>query len=231
MKTKSDNKYPMKRNQCQAQVKPVEHPGCSTGAHPRLSPPAFLALILTMIGLLTASAFGGSEYWNTSAGALTSGSGTWDAGISSFWSPTTAGATLTTWTADSDAFFVTGGANTVTLSGLVQANSLQQATNGTVTTINTNVVGDIIRIDSNTGILNGVGSGNQTLTINAPITLNSPNVTMNAAQAITINGPIGDGGKGYGITELGANFLNLGASNTFTGPTLVQQGTLSVTVF
>jgi autotransporter-associated beta strand protein len=197
------------------------------------APAIFLALSLGIMGWPTPSAYGGSEYWNTAAGALTPGNGTWDAGTSPFWSTTPDGASLTTWTDDSDAFFVTAGGNTVTLSGLVKVNSLQQATNGTSTTISTNVSGDIIQIDSNTGILNGVGSGNAALTINAPIILNSANVTNNvgtatAANGTFINGPISDGGHGYGITKTGTGTLTLGASNTFTGPTYLIQGSLAL---
>src|SRR5260221_4763197 len=126
----------MKANLHQAEINldPLNH--CRKISQARACPALAVsqALIVAMTGLLASSAFGGSEYWNTVAGPLNTGSGagTWDTGTSSFWSTSTAGGTLTTWASDNDAFFVTTGPNTVTLSRLVRVKSLQQTTNGTI---------------------------------------------------------------------------------------------------
>jgi autotransporter-associated beta strand protein len=173
-------------------------------------------------------------YWNTTGGVVNTGggAGTWDTGISSFWTASPAGGPLITWTSDSDAFFVNAAGNAVTLSGLVELNSLQQETNGTITIISPTSSADTLQIDGNTGILNGIAPNGTTvgggaLTINSAVTLNNTNITIGAQSGITITGPIGDGGNGYGFTKVGAGTLTLNTSaSAYTGPTIVEQGVL-----
>ena len=43
-----------------------------------------------------------------------------------------------------------------------------------------------------------------------------------------ISSPVGDGGAGYGITKVGASLLTLPATNTYSGSTIVNAGTLAL---
>jgi len=131
-----------------------------------------------------------------------------------------------TWVDDNDASFQTGGANTVTIGvGVtVKAHSISQSITGTATTI----IGGTLQLDSNIGILNGVGSGNATLTIGSAITLNGSNITVNAAQPIVLSGAICDGSNGYSLTKSGAAALTLSGTNSYTGGTIVTTGILDV---
>ena len=53
-------------------------------------------------------------------------------------------------------------------------------------------------------------------------------ITGVGSAGYTINSIIGDGGNGFGITKAGTNLLTLGGANTFSGPTTVNVGTLSL---
>ena len=50
-------------------------------------------------------------------------------------------------------------------------------------------------------------------------------VTVNTT-ALTVNGPIGDSGAGYGLTKAGPASMILGGANTYSGPTTVAGGNL-----
>src|SRR5688500_15183315 len=63
-------------------------------------------------------AFAANRYWDTVTGVgggWQSGNGTWNTSTS-IWSSAATGTNLTTWSNDDDAFFQTGGSQTVTLS-------------------------------------------------------------------------------------------------------------------
>jgi autotransporter-associated beta strand protein len=47
-----------------------------------------------------------------------------------------------------------------------------------------------------------------------------------AANTLTVGGPIGDGGNGYGLTKAGGGTLVLAGSNTYSGATTIQGGLL-----
>jgi fibronectin-binding autotransporter adhesin len=66
-------------------------------------------------------------------------------------------------------------------------------------------------------------------TIGMNIGLAGGNQTLNAAAGtIAVNGVISDGGAGLGINTTGSGAVVLGAANTYTGPTNVLAGTLSL---
>lgn len=62
-------------------------------------------------------------------------------------------------------------------------------------------------------------SGNRTVTMGTAV---GNTATMN------VQGVIGDGGSGFGITKEGDGFLVLSAANTYTGATTVSAGTLAI---
>jgi len=76
--------------------------------------------------------------------------------------------------------------------------------------------------------LGTVGAAGHTVTLNGTPTLNITNPSAGGTTVLTLNGVIGDGGGGYGITKTGDGTLTLGGANTFSGGITVSAGTLSV---
>jgi autotransporter-associated beta strand protein len=72
--------------------------------------------------------------------------------------------------------------------------------------------------------------GNGT-TVSGPVVLlgNSLFSTYASGDSGTISGVIGDGGAGYGFTKSGSGTLTLSGNNTYTGSTIVSNGTVNVT--
>jgi fibronectin-binding autotransporter adhesin len=61
----------------------------------------------------------------------------------------------------------------------------------------------------------------------APLALTvSPTITV-SSNTLAIDGNISDGGSGYGITKAGAGTLAVNGTNTYSGPTVVNGGTLA----
>jgi fibronectin-binding autotransporter adhesin len=190
---------------------------------PRLHTRATLVAIIMSGSIPSADA--ANRYWDISAGnGLNAGNGTW--GTSSFWATTASPGTTApgAWTAGSDAFFQTGGANTVAVAaGGVSANSVTQTTNSTATTISSG--GGSLTITGAAGIVN---SGNSTLTINSALILSGTNTyTINSGSTITIGGGISESGTAS-INKTGSSLLNLNAANSYSGGTTVAAGRLIV---
>ena len=81
-------------------------------------------------------------------------------------------------------------------------------------------------INSNTGTGIEVDAGAGPLTINAPLVLqNNQQWINNSASALTVNGDISGTGS---LTKLGSGMLTLTGSNTFSGNTTVDGGTLQI---
>ena len=53
-------------------------------------------------------------------------------------------------------------------------------------------------------------------------------LTCNGSSALTVDGAIGDGGSGYGLTMAGVGTLLLTGSSTYTGATTISAGTLAL---
>lgn len=77
-------------------------------------------------------------------------------------------------------------------------------------------------------------SGGTTLTFLGDATLSggTRTITQSSASNVVLNGVISDGGSGFGLTKAGtgAGALVLGATNTYSGPTAINGGTLSAAV-
>ena len=71
--------------------------------------------------------------------------------------------------------------------------------------------------------VNSLNTGTAAITLGG-----SRNVTAVAPgnNILAFNGPIGDGGNGFGFTKSGTGQIDLGAANTYTGATTVNAGTL-----
>jgi len=65
-----------------------------------------------------------------------------------------------------------------------------------------------------------LGTGAVTLGGSVQVTVNS--------NTLTIGGPIGDGGNGYGLTKAGAGTLAVNGVNTYSGSTTISGGTLAL---
>ena len=90
------------------------------------------------------------------------------------------------------------------------------------------------------GVLNisGTGSGGGGALINSSSTASTLTGAMtlgafssvggNGSGGLTISGPIGDGGSGYGLTKVGSGALTLQGTNTFGGATTISAGTLTI---
>ncbi|MEY3898571.1 MAG: hypothetical protein RLZZ214_4093 [Verrucomicrobiota bacterium] len=177
---------------------------------------------LIVIALSSATSQAANKYWDTTAAAgLLSGAGTWDVGSTALWSTATAGTALATFASGDDAFFQTGGVNTVTLGANLTANSITQTTNATATTINS---GAGSQISVTTG--NITSSGNQPFIINPDVVLSSAGTISSSLSTnpITLAGVV----SGVGFTKTGTGTLNLSGANTYTGTTNVVAGTASV---
>ncbi|NDC63524.1 MAG: hypothetical protein EBZ59_05950, partial [Planctomycetia bacterium] len=79
---------------------------------------------------------------------------------------------------------------------------------------------DFVYVGSNGSQSMDMGSGAVTLTGNRTASING--------SFVRLTGTIGDGGAGFGLTKTGVGQLILGGSNTYTGPTTVSSGTLSL---
>jgi autotransporter-associated beta strand protein len=72
-------------------------------------------------------------------------------------------------------------------------------------------------------------NGSQNLNLGSgAVTLGSSRTVTVNANALTVNGAISDGGNGYSLTKAGPGSLMLGAASTFSGPTVVNGGTLQL---
>ena len=76
--------------------------------------------------------------------------------------------------------------------------------------------------------LNGgiLGNTSNTNTFSGPVTLATDSTVDADAGTLIITGAIGDGGHSHGITKVGPGIVNLAATNTYSGVTAVNTGTL-----
>ncbi len=176
-------------------------------------------------GTPVSSPVGPARYWDVSSSSgLQGGNGTWDAGTTAAWSADTAGnQSLLVWANNGEAFFQSGAASTVTLGGSVQVHSINQSGAGTVTTI---TGGAGLQLSHFGEIRNGAPGGNGTLTINSPLLLGGVDADFHAEQPIRIGAPISDGGLSHGFFKTGPDTLTLTGANTYSGETVVLDGTL-----
>lgn len=70
---------------------------------------------------------------------------------------------------------------------------------------------------------------NNGLTIASPVILGASQAwSVTNSRTITVNGPISDGGSGFGITKNGNGGMTLAGTNSFSGPIILNAGTLTL---
>lgn len=115
------------------------------------------------------------------------------------------------------------GTGTLTLGSI----SMRSTNTADITIGNTLVLAGNLTAVTATAEKNLTFSGPATLTGNRTIT-SQVGATV-AGKSLTFSGVIDDGGNNYGITKQGTGVLLLSGANTYTGPTTVNSGTLSIT--
>jgi fibronectin-binding autotransporter adhesin len=185
------------------------------------------AIVLGSLVLSFSVSSAADRYFDTTIDAgLAAGTATWDTGATEAWSDTSAGESdpLLVWAAGDDAFFQTGGNNTVTLSGTVTANSLSQSVDGTATTIS----GGTLSI-GNGGI--AAGTSNGILTISSNISLGANQIWTSGISGtdystqVTASSVIsGAGGLTIAGTTSAPRAVRLNGANDFTGDFTVATG-------
>jgi len=84
---------------------------------------------------------------------------------------------------------------------------------------------NVVNVTADTSFVSG-GNGSST-TFTGSMTLVGGTRTFTvAAPIVTFSSPISDGGLGYGLTKSGASLLVLGGSNSYSGATTLNSGTL-----
>jgi len=197
-------------------------------------------VMVAMLSLvLSGQASAANLTWDgTGSSGTGDGAGVWDT-ASKWWNSSID----TTWTSGSDAFFGHGGAGgAVTLAGPTAANSLTFSNfSGTYTlgTVGqTLTITNGIKINPGAGIVaiaspislgasqiwsNGTANN---LNVNANINNNGYTLTYNSPGTVFIAAGTGMSGAG-GLTKNGAGTYQTRGSHTYTGPTIINQGTLS----
>ena len=112
-------------------------------------------------------------------------------------------------------------ANTVSLGADLNWLGLRITNPGGAVTIN---AGNNLTLGSS-GV--DLSQATQDLTLNNAVTLGVTQTwSVGAGRTLTVGGAIGDGGAFFGLTKVGAGTLALSGSNTYSGPTVVNRGTL-----
>ena len=186
------------------------------------------SLLLTVLAMLALSQRASAviEYWDTSTTAnLQGGTGTWNAGSTALWSTATSGSNpLVVWTNGNDAYF-NSGTNTVTISGTVTVNLIQQNTTSTVTNISGGAITGTNNITVNGGSMTIADTTAVTLT---PDASKRAVLTTGTGASLTINGNIGE--TAQTSLRIFGTAVTLGGNNTFTGGVQIFKGcALSVT--
>ncbi|MCX5674455.1 MAG: autotransporter-associated beta strand repeat-containing protein [Planctomycetota bacterium] len=156
---------------------------------------------------------------------------TWSSAMGGAWSDTvnwdngSAPAAKDKWAVFSDS---TPAARGVTVGANTKLGTLRFDTPGDVSISKTDSGGLEFSVTIDSAVLETFSAnGNGALVISAPVKLTSPLlVNHNSAGLVTLSGQV-SGTKG--LTKSGTGTLVLAASNTFTGGTLVNQGTLRLT--
>lgn len=139
------------------------------------------------------------------------------------------------WIFQAGSTLITGSSSMVSLIGGAQASHVfwQVGSSATLGT-NTSFVGSILASQSIT-LTTGATVDGRVLAMNAAVILDNNTIGLNnnliipvpnAAETLTLTGPIS--GIGKSVTKTGAGAAVFSVANTYTGPTLVTEGTLFV---
>jgi len=139
------------------------------------------------------------------------------------------------WIFQAGSTLITGSSSMVSLIGGAQASNVfwQVGSSATLGT-NTSFVGSLLASQSIT-LTSGATVDGRVLAVNAAVTLDNNTIGLNnnliipvpnAAETLTLTGPIS--GFGKSVTKTGAGAVVFSVANTYTGATLVTEGTLFV---
>lgn len=182
--------------------------------------PLGLALLFSAAGL--SGVFGANQYFDPSvASGLNPGTAVWDAGVTDAWANTATPGTTAPgkWTDGNDAFFQTGGANVVTLSGSITARSLTQVS-GTTTLAGSGtlaIVGGTVSVNAGSLVV-GSGTGGALPSGASVVLASGANLNFARTDATTWSGSINGTATTAGIvsrTGTGNLTLTLQGNNAF----------------
>ena len=111
---------------------------------------------------------------------------------------------------------------------LNSAISLTAAQTWTVTNSRSIVVNGVISGSGSLNALDITKAGGGNLNVYSPIALRAGQTVTVSAGNMLLYGAVSDGGSGYGVTKTGAGTLYYYGTNTYVGPTVINQATLAV---
>ena len=105
---------------------------------------------------------------------------------------------------------------------------LTAAQTWTVTNNRSVVVNGVVSGSGNLNALDLTKAGGGSLNVYSPIGLRAGQTAAVSAGNLLLYGAVTDSGSGYGVTKTGAGTLYYYGTNTYVGPTLINQATLAV---
>ena len=120
------------------------------------------------------------------------------------------------------------GPTTVSTGVLQAANTTAAFSSASAFSVASGATLDLNGVNENVGSLTGAGTVTNSATGAAILTVGSNNTSPTDNASTTFGGTLSDGAGTLGLTKEGSGTLTLSAANTYTGGTVLNQGTLAV---